>query len=585
MSKKCGASNPYLQMSKKCGAVSGHGASNHLDEQMIRVDLVNDRIDKINACEAKVVSMIDHQFNRIKDVIRKRHNQLLVQAKRGAAKQRDTLNECQQRSNFNVDATTHTPITKRHATVSTRIMKLSNGFDLAVHFKSDLVTRLGTFLGVIGKVSTYGMPSGLLRLPATLIRKILLMASPDPTASHGVDLDKLRGITSMSNHEIRETLRQRKWSYRLSGTRTELVSRLQRVVAAEHWPQYIVVTGAGTEVLNGEYKMTFREDIRNEYLRGQYSQIGDIIWRKDSSDVLSYIRHDVNGLWYISRYTPRDRARDRPRSTDIEDYYVSSGPTPAYKHPFELDWRTVHNGKKPAPTIQKYEIPAQLQRMIAGHHWPQCVAVTGADPEHLNGEYVMTSGRRVRDITWRQRDTRGYLLPPYIHRERLYLGRKNGRDPKYRWYISGDEFKQHHRYCEIGPHHYESSSTTGVYEHPCGLEWRTLSDGNNTVTVRACSPTNVDRRGWGLVLELVMRRLSHKFGLVEVADGLQLSVPDATAFTWCMMHFAARIELAQTDDEQDVDVDHQSNAVARVVARWRRSGAKTWVAFMSGGQF
>ena len=51
-----------------------------------------------------------------------------------------------------------------------------------------------------------------------------------------------------------------------------------------------------------------------------------------------------------------------------------------------------------------------------------------------------------------------------------------------------------------------------------------------------------------------MRQVSLKFSLVEVVAGLQLSVPDATVFTWCMMHFAGRIKLAQMDDKEYVNV-------------------------------
>merc|ERR1712032_618001 len=93
-----------------------------------------------------------------------------------------------------------------------------------------------------------------------------------------------------------------------------------------------------------------------------------------------------------------------------------------------------------------------------------------------------------------------------------------------------------------------------------------------------------ERRAWGLVMELVMRPLTHKFGQVEVAPGMSLSVPDATAFTWCVTHFrdsTQRKLIGGTGVKQKKKV--VTNDVLQVKTRWRKSRAKTWVALVCGG--
>ena len=56
-----------------------------------------------------------------------------------------------------------------------------------------------------------------------------------------------------------------------------------------------------------------------------------------------------------------------------------------------------------------------------------------------------------------------------------------------------------------------------------------LTTNATTTTATAAVPkfTRAERREWGMVLELVMRPLTRRLGLWEVARGVRLQVPDA----------------------------------------------------------
>ena len=90
--------------------------------------------------------------------------------------------------------------------------------------------------------------------------------------------------------------------------------------------------------------------------------------------------------------------------------------------------------------------------------------------------------------------------------------------------------------------------------------------------------TTAERRAWSLVLDLIMRPLTRKFGLVEVAPEVKLSVPDSVAFTWCVKHFGDT-DLVKSKSRKP----GQMSAVDRVLSRFQRSHAKTWVSLVSGG--
>ena len=57
--------------------------------------------------------------------------------------------------------------------------------------------------------------------------------------------------------------------------------------------------------------------------------------------------------------------------------------------------------------------------------------------------------------------------------------------------------------------------------------------------------TRAERREWAMVLELVMRPLTRRLGLWEVARGVRLQVPDAAAWDWCVRFFGGEARARQ----------------------------------------
>ena len=320
-----------------------------------------------------------------------------------------------------------------------------NGFNLSVHLATDdLISRLG----IAGTVLVRGLPSGLSRLSAPLLRHILWMAAPDPHLYFHSE-NMLQSFESLTVVQLKMKLRDHKSRPSTSGYKSDLVDRLQHLVAAEHWPRRVVVSGAGSDMVNGEYELL----LRNERAHPIWNLISDnVIWLKIGDGPpppIVYIFQTSSGRWLI-------RAIESYTMTDFIkcDFYITKGIAPSYKHPFNNSvWKRYKRRDSLAPA-SKRPIPSVRLKNIVG--------------------------------------------------------------------------------------------------------------------------TIAERRTWGLVMELIMRPLARKFGQLEVAPGMSLSVPDATAFTWCVRHFR---DFEKRRGKQK----KQTSDFLRVKTRWRKSRAKTWVALVSGG--
>ena len=231
----------------------------------------------------------------------------------------------------------------------------------------------------------------------------------------------------------------------------------------------------------------------------------------------------------------------------------------------------------------KTELINELQRVLASKHWPRVVVVTGAGKDNVNGVYELTDCKKlarlsrwfrfpstiyyhyagISDIIWLKRGDHSSRIT-YIRPESTGSGVNMWGfcTLSFPTASSGFDFESMGRqYC------YVTTKDVNVCQHPFDLShqtssWKTIND-SDFEPVPKFSFVYEERRAWGLALGLIMTSLTRhvitcKFGETT----LDLSLPDYVAYRWCLKHYGG---------------------VKSLQNRWNRSRAKTWIAFVAGG--